>query len=296
MPHRLGSHALYLGLRGFLEVGGRLPPGLTRALGRCLGHTALRLSSKYRTRIRTHLAIAFPELDRSKRVALASDNARHFGTMLAEIAWLWRASPQDVESVCSIDGEEHLLRALEGGRGALMIGAHCGNWELLSARISVAGIPLSVPVRQLDEPHLERLATSIRTRFGAEVWPRGPSVGRRLTRALADNRVVGLLIDQDIGDIPGVFVPFFGRPAWTPTGAAMLSLRRRCPVIPAFIHRCPDGTHRLEIQPPLPTPSTGSAESRIEELTAASTARIERQVRAHPEQWVWTHRRWRTQP
>ncbi|MEE8466883.1 MAG: lysophospholipid acyltransferase family protein, partial [Planctomycetota bacterium] len=128
------------------------------------------------------------------------------------------------------------------------------------------------------------------------VWPRGPDAARRLIRALAKNRVVGLLIDQDIGDIPGVFVPFFGRPAWTPTGAAMFALRRRCPVIPAFIHRCPDGTHRLEIQPPLTIPSTGSAQSQIAELTAASTACIERQIRAHPEQWVWSHRRWRTRP
>ena len=136
----------------------------------------------------------------------------------------------------------------------------------------------------------------MRDRFGAETWPRGPEVGRHLSRALKNNRVVGLLIDQDIADIPGVFVPFFGRPAWTPTGAATLALRRRCPVIPAFIHRCPDGTHKLEILPPLPKPTTGSLESQVEQLTAASTACIERQVRAHPTQWVWTHRRWRTRP
>jgi len=296
MTHRFASHALYLGLLGFLEVGSRVPPRLTRSLGRGLGQAAFRLSSKYRNRIRAHLEIAFPELDPSDRDAITADSARHFGTMLAEIAWLWRASPQDVESMCAIDGAEHLVTALEQGRGAMMITAHCGNWELLSARISVAGIPLSAPVRQMDEPRLDRLVTSMRTRFGTEICPRGPDVGRRLIRALHNNRVVGLLIDQDIGDIPGVFVPFFGRPAWTPTGAAMLALRRRCPVIPAFIHRCPDGTHRLEIQPPLPTPTAGSPELQIKELTAAATWSIEQQVRAHPEQWVWTHRRWRTVP
>ncbi len=296
MAHHLRGNALYLGLRSFLGVGSRLPPGLTRALGRSIGRTALRFSSRNRARLRTHLEIAFPELDRSDRDAIMWASARHFGLLLAEVAWLWRASPDDVESFCELEGAEHLLGALEGGRGAMMITAHCGNWELLTARLPVGGIPLTGAVRQLDEPRLDRLVTSMRTRFGTEIVPRGPAAGRRLARALTRNRVVALLIDQDIRDVPGVFVPFFGRPAWTPSGAAMLALRLRCPVIPAFIHRRPDGTHRAEVHPPLPLPTTGSLESRIEELTAASTACIEKQIRAHPEQWVWMHRRWRTQP
>jgi KDO2-lipid IV(A) lauroyltransferase len=108
--------------------------------------------------------------------------------------------------------------------------------------------------------------------------------------------VVGLLIDQDIRNIPGVFVPFFGRPAWTPSGAAMLSIRMRCPMIPGFIHRRPDGSHHVQIHPPLEIPADGTLEDKIQELTASATAVIERQIRAHPEQWVWMHRRWRTQP
>jgi KDO2-lipid IV(A) lauroyltransferase len=117
-----------------------------------------------------------------------------------------------------------------------------------------------------------------------------------LLAALARNRVVGLLIDQDIGDIPGVFVHFFGRPAWTPSGAASLALHRRCPIVPAFAHRRADGSHVVEVHPPLPEPAPGPKEDRVAELTAAATAAIERQVRAHPEQWVWLHRRWRRQP
>jgi KDO2-lipid IV(A) lauroyltransferase len=67
-------------------------------------------------------------------------------------------------------------------------------------------------------------------------------------------------------------------------------------MIPGFIHRRADGSHHVQIHPPLDIPTEGSLEEQIQELTAAATTAIERQVRAHPEQWVWMHRRWRTQP
>ncbi len=151
-------------------------------------------------------------------------------------------------------------------------------------------------VRELKEPRIDGIVNSLRSRFGTEVVRRGPAAGRQLARALGRNRVIGLLIDQDIRDVPGVFVPFFGRPAWTPSGAATLAVRMRCPMVPGFIHRLPDMTHHIQLQPAIEVPTSGSVEDRVQELTAAATAAIECQIRAHPEQWVWMHRRWRTQP
>jgi KDO2-lipid IV(A) lauroyltransferase len=288
--------ALYLVLKSFLEVGGRLPFGLTKALGPRISGAALRLMKKSRRRIRAHIETAFPELDDPQRDTIMVGCSRHFGLMLAEVARLWRSPPEQVEAMCEIEGMEHFQRALEDGRGAMFATAHCGNWELLSARLPIAGVPLISAVRELDNPRIDRLVTASRTRFGTEIFPRGPAAGRHIARALAGNKVCGLLIDQDIRDVPGVFVPFFGRPAWTPSGAAMLAIRMRCPLIPGFIHRRTDGTHRVEIFPPLTTPTAGTLEDQVRELTAAATAAIERQIRAYPEQWVWMHRRWRRQP
>jgi KDO2-lipid IV(A) lauroyltransferase len=296
MPSRAGSFVLYASLRSFLGVGGRLPLTLTRPIGQALGRTAIALLPRSRKRIRTHLEIAFPDLDQSQRRAIEHGSARHFGLMLAEVAWLWHARPQDVENMCVLEGVENFFEALEGGHGVIFTTGHCGTWEILSARLPIAGVPLTTAARQLDDPRLDRLVTELRSRFGTEIIVRGPAAGKKMIRSLAGNRVNALLIDQDIRDIPGVFVPFFGRPAWTPSGGAMLAIRRGCPVVPGFIHRRPNGTHKAEIHPPLPIPIDGSLEDRVAELTASATAFIERQIRAHPEQWVWMHRRWRTQP
>ena len=98
-----------------------------------------------------------------------------------------------------------------------------------------------------------------------------------------------MLIDQDT-KVEGVFVEFFGRPAWTPVGAAELALRFDAAVLPTFIERRADGSHRAVIHPELPLPTDPTA------ATALMSAAIEAQIRAHPEQWVWLHRRWRRRP
>jgi KDO2-lipid IV(A) lauroyltransferase len=296
MTSPAGSFALYASLRSFLAVGGALPLTISRPIGMVLGRTALAVLPRSRRRIENHLEIAFPDLEPAQRRHIVRGSSRHFGLMLAEVAWLWHAQPHDVEKFCVLEGVDNFFNALERGHGVIFATAHCGTWELLSARLPIAGVPLTTAARQLDDPRMDRLVTAMRSRFGTEVILRGPSAGKRMIRALAGNRVAALLIDQDIRDIPGVFVPFFGRPAWTPSGGAMLAIRRGCPMVPGFIHRRANGTHKAEIHPPLPIPTEGSLDDRVEQLTASATAVIEQQIRSHPEQWVWMHRRWRTRP
>ncbi len=292
LKHDLG----YYPFRALLGLGSRLPLTLLRPMGLLGGRLALAMAKRDRARALEHLAIAFPQLDPAERRRLLHRTANHLGLMLAEVIWLWRASEAEVEALCSAEGFEHLERALEADRGAVLITGHCGNWEMLNARLGVGGIPMTIAVREVYDPRINDLATALRARFGTEVVLRGRTAGRQLAEALSRNRVLGLLIDQDIRSVPGVFVPFFGRPAWTPSGAAMLAIRKDVPVVPAFVHRLPDGRHHAKVHPPLEPSAAGSLRERIEAMTTAATAAIERQIREHPEQWVWMHRRWRTRP
>src|SRR5262249_7130710 len=105
---------------------------------------------------------------------------------------------------------------------------------------------------------------------------------------------LGILIDQDTR-VDGTFVPFFGRPAFTPTGAAALAQRTGAALLPAFISR--EGrVHRVTFEAPIFVEARGSREQTQRDYTALLTGRIERQIRLHPEQWVWVHRRFRTRP
>jgi KDO2-lipid IV(A) lauroyltransferase len=296
MLRQLRHDLLYYPFRAALEIGSRLPLAALRPLGRACGRLATLTASRSMRWSDAHIAQAFPEMDAAQRSQLLRAAGRHFGEMLAEVVWLWRASPSEVLQVCTVTGREHFDRALETGRGVVLTTGHCGNWEVLNAWIGSAGYPMTIAVREAYDPRIDRVASHLRSRFGPEVISRGAGAGRRLAEALHRSRIVGLLIDQDIRDIPSVFVPFFGRDAWTPSGAASLALATGCPIVPGFVHRTADRRHRIELLPPLTTPRTGDPERDVPALTAAATAAIEAQIRAHPEQWVWMHRRWRTRP
>jgi KDO2-lipid IV(A) lauroyltransferase len=194
-----------------------------------------------------------------------------------------------------VEGIEHLRSAMAQGKGALILTAHLGNWELLAASHVLTGFPLSVVVRLLDQPSLDRLVARFRARSLAELIDKRRAIAEVLS-ALRRQRMVGILLDQNASRREGVFVPFFGVPASTSKGLALLALKTGAPVVPIFIHREPDGRHRVIVDPAVPLPRTGNRERDLVEATAAFTRIIEAKVRRWPEQWLWIHRRWKTRP
>ena len=272
-----------------------LPLQALRSLGWLAGRAALPLARRDRGRALAHLARAFPEHDDAWRRALARRCAGHLGTVLGEVAWLWSASPDAVLARSEFVGLEHLTGGLHPDRGAILVTAHCGNWEWLNLALGASGILMTVAAREVYDPRLDEVARRLRGRFGGESALRGKGAGSKLVQAIRNGRVDGLLIDQDI-DAPGVYVDFFGRPAWTPTGAALLALRTRCPLVAGFATRLANGRMRLSFSEPIQTAPGADLDTDMARLTALLTAHIERQVRSHPEQWVWMHRRWKRQP
>ncbi len=285
----------YLGVRALLGGARAVPLPLLRALGRTLARLAFGFPGRDRGRARRHLAEAFPEQEPAWQRTVLRRCAGHLGALLGEVAWLWSAAPEAILARTEFVGLEHLTGALGAGRGALLVTGHCGDWEWLNLGLGAAGVPMTVAVREVYDPRLDEVVRRLRGRFGCESAMRGRGAGAKLLQALQRGRVIGLLIDQDI-DAPGAFIEFFGRPAWTPTGAALLALRTGCPVVTGFATRLPDGTMRLAFDPPVPLPAGDDPETDAARLTATLTARIERQIRMHPEQWVWMHKRWRRQP
>jgi len=283
-------------LRVILAIGGRLPLAVNRFLGRIVVRFAFLFLKRDKRRMREHMAIAFPENDEKEMRRLMRRCTDHFGQVLGEVAWLWGADAAEVERLVEIEGLEHISEELAKGRGGILITGHIGNWELFNARMAIAGIPYMLAVRELDDPRMNKIVTGLRTKFGTKVIQRGQSAGTQLSKNLSIGEGVGLLIDQDIPKIPGVFVPFFGHLARTPSGAATLALRQKCAMVSGFIHRKPDGTHKIIIGRPFDVPTEGKLRARVEKMTADATAAIEWHVRAWPEQWVWMHRRWRTRP
>ncbi|HEV8580245.1 MAG TPA: lysophospholipid acyltransferase family protein [Thermoanaerobaculia bacterium] len=281
---------LNAGLRLCASTLGRLPWPASQRVGRAIGFCAWHLSRRDRRRTLDHLALAYPEMAERQRRRLGCDCFRHHGTTLGECLHLFHRDCAFVGSVVEVRGWEEIERAQRMDRPILILTGHCGNWELLAAAINCRGLGMAVVARPLDEPNQQRMLAGLRTRFGTPTIARGSEgAARQLLGTLRRGGALGMLIDQDT-KVDGVWVSFFGRLAFTPVAAAKIALRQRTAVIPAFIERRPDGSHLATFHPALELPDDPT------EATALMTARIEEQVRRHPEQWVWMHRRWRRQP
>lgn len=280
---------------GLLRAGSRASLTTLRRVGQTIAALVWSLAWRDRRRARVHLQASFPDQSRGRIRDTQRELARHLGSLLGEMIWLWSATPQAILERTSIVGLEHLTNALDAGQGTVLVTGHCGNWEWLNLALGAAGVPMTVAAREVFDPRLDQLARVLRGRFGADTVLRGDRAGQKLVQALRRGRVAGLVIDQDI-QAPGVFVEFFGRPAWTPSGAALLAVRLQVPVVTAFCTRERDGGMELVVSPPRPPVHTNAAETAAAQLTAELTAAIEQQIRSTPAQWVWFHRRWRRQP
>ena len=284
--------ALARAIGGFSRALGALPMPAALAVGRGLGTAAHALLATPRRLAVAHMGLAFPELDLATRRRLVRETFRHAGQAFAELS-LFETILRRPDYV-RLEGVEALDTALARGRGAIAVTGHVGNWELLAAWAAAIGYPITVVVRRVNDLRFHSLIVRFRAAAGVEVLVRDdPRFVAAVGDALRRNRVVAMLIDQDTRGA-GVFVPFFGRPAHTPPGAALLALRARVPVVTVFIERRPESGHLVRVSP-VPAELPRGREG-VRELTARLTAAIEAQIRRSPAEWVWWHERWRKQP
>jgi KDO2-lipid IV(A) lauroyltransferase len=274
---------------------GALPVDAGLRVGRGLGLAAHRLLAAPRRLALEHVRLAFPELDERARRGLVRATFAHAGESFVELA-LWPKLEHRDDFIVA-EGLGLADAAVAEGRGCIAVTGHTGNWELLAAALG-ARYPLTVVARRVNDTRFDALVVRFRKAVGIEVLARDvPDLLVRIRAALANGRVVAFLIDQDTR-ASGVFVPFFGRPAHTPAGAAVLALRARVPVLTAFIERRAEGGHRIRVaNVPLTVDATPTGgRTSVVELTARLTAAIEAQIRRAPAEWVWWHERWRRQP
>ena len=286
------GYGLFVTIRALL---GLLPAGARLRAGEIAGSLAFRLAGTERRRALDHLAMAFGQdrpREELKRIAL--ENFRNLGRSAAELCGLWGGGhPERVLKLFEADeGRAKFGEVLAAGRGAVGVTAHMDNWELLGAWAPAAGIPLTVVARRLYFEKYDRLAVGMRRRFGMEVVYQDESP-RKLLRALRAGHLLAVLADQDVRRLDGVFVPFLGRPAYTPTGPVSLALAAKAPLILAYTVRIGRRRHRLVVEGPIEFDRTDKRKALLEG-TRAWTALLEEAIRRHPEQWVWFHRRWRT--
>ena len=226
---------------------------------------------------------------------------RHFGILGVEFLRMKIMSDEMMREKFSPggwEGIEHLQEELGQGRGAIVFSGHIGNWEMVIRRMAIdfPGRTHTV-IRPIKNPVVHEFVEQHRLAYGGGSSILSSLGARPLVRAISSGKILNVVIDQSAVAEEGEFVPFFGRLACTYSSLARLSLCLKIPVIPALSYRLPDGTHhRAFFAPPIRPLLDIPKDEAVHTLTALYTKFLEEAIRAHPEQWIWMHRRWKTRP
>jgi KDO2-lipid IV(A) lauroyltransferase len=275
---------------------GALPRRVARAIGAALGALAFPLTRRLRRTGERNLQIAYPESDAPWRSRILRQLYRNLGLHLAEFCLMSRYTADSTRSFIGYSGLEHYLAARDQGKGVLVVTGHLGLWELSSFYHSLMGYPMSMVIRRLDNPLVDRLVNSIRCLHGNTVLHKD-DFARGLLGAMRRGETVGILMDTNMTPPQGVFVDFFGTPACTASGLARVAVRTEAAVLPGFLTwREEEKKYVLEFGERLELECTGDDEQDMVTNTQICTAAIEAWVRRYPEQWLWVHRRWKTRP
>lgn len=272
----------------------RLPRAWALALGRGLGRLWSDLDARHVRIAADNLRASFPHWDEARVLRTARAVYVHFGATLVDLLWLGRRPPAELLALVDVEGREHVDAATAGETGALMLTGHFGNWEIAGLFHGGRFGGIGVVARPLDNPALDARLCALRARTGNTVIYKERAL-QQVLRSLREGKSVAILIDQNV-NAGGVFVDFFGRPAATTTVAAALALKTGAAIVPGFAELKPDGRYLMRYAAPVRFAPSGDRQADLLALTQRLTALIESVVRERPEQWLWLHRRWKTQP
>lgn len=265
------------------------------AVGAFIGGLGWRPLGIRAARVERTIRACFPEFDAARVRQVARESYRGLGRVAIESIVLSRASREEVLAAFTEPvGHELLVEGLAGGKGVILVAGHIGNWELSAAWMTARGHPIDAIAMHMMNPLSDEFFRRTRERLGMRVIFDDEAV-RRIPRALREGRAVGFLSDQSAKGLASTFVPFFGRPARTPRGAAVFALRDDLPMIFIAAIRGPDGRYAAHFER-VPLVRTGDRERDVEATVVRYTQVLERYVRKYPEQYFWQHRRWKGQP
>lgn len=261
-------------------------------LGKQLGLFAYRVDARRRRYAERNLCIAYGEaLPLAERNALIRHTFQHWGKCTIEFLRSPGLDTNQMDALVStVEGREYLDQVRALGTGFIIVTGHLGNFEFLGRWLAAQGVPSTVVVREPGDPAFSAYIRGMREYKGNVALPRGTTTARDLLAILRRKAVLTLGIDQNSGDL---FVPFFGIPAGTVSGPALLALRTGVPLLSAFCVWEPDDTYRIIFLPPLHAESTGDKEADIARTTTLLTALLEGVIRRFPDQWLWLHNRWK---
>jgi KDO2-lipid IV(A) lauroyltransferase len=281
---------------GLLHLCVMLPWSWGMALGRWLGRLGMRFSGRRIGIADTNLRLCLPELSAAERQTLIRRHFESMGMGIMDMGGCWWLSAQAVKDLVRVHGAEHARAAVAGDRGVIFLTAHFMSLEM-SARTLLWFGDVAPVYRPMRNPLVQKFVTDRRlwrmrkAYENPQVIPRDDV--RAMLRRLRSGKSLWFAPDQNFGHKYSLFSPFFGIPAATNTATSRLAAMTKARVVPfVLLHRTDGPGYDLHFEPAM----EGFGEGELQQDTDRMNLIFERWIRMAPEQYLWTHRRFKDRP
>lgn len=293
---RLKYTAIYWAVLSAIFVSRLMPRTWWLGFFGWIGRIVYRFPSRFKDLVITHLGMAFgKEKSTEEILALSKEVYVMLAKNGADVIRSWSVETlEQLQKFVIVEGKEHADRALAKGKGIIYFTGHIGAFELMISAMGLNGMPFLVVGTELKDERLNDIIVRFRNKHGSEPIQRGRETFK-LIKTLKSGGAVGMLIDQDT-KVKSRFVNFFGMPASTPVGAAVMAMKTGAAVVPALIHLGKDNLQHMVLYPEVEMVNTGDEEKDMVTNTQTLTTILEEAIRRNPAQWVWMHERWKTKP
>lgn len=290
---------LYLLARTAAWIFSLLPRTAALYAAKMLGGLSFSFVARQREKALAHLRMIFAK---EKTEAEIQSIARQvFENMAMTSAELLQFPKMNAEKAAEITDSAEAVKIYDKllalGKGLISMTAHIGNWELLAGIFGLKGYKGLVLARKIYYEPYNNWIVGLRNAVKVPTLYRDDS-SREILKRLAAGEIVGLLPDQDIDSLKGVFVPFFGKPAYTPVAPVRIALSTGAPMLPNFLIRQDVTRYKLVVGQPIFTESYKNIgrEEAVQKMTENWMSQFEKVIREYPGQWAWMHNRWKTTP
>jgi len=291
----LKNTIVYLAARAGLIFALFLPRPIGLWLFGSLARIVFLFPNREKQRTIEHLRLIFGKTWSHKKILTTAKNVyRSLGKNLFDAVYLSQASSTRFNALVKHDDLTPVKAAYDRGNGIMVIAAHIGCFEMLLHFFARHGFKCFAVGKQSFDPRLDNLIRSIRCGEDIDYMDRSESP-RKIIRGLQEGKAFGVLIDQDTR-VEGVFAPFLGLPAHTPSVPIRMAMRYKIPTVVATTLRMSDTTHYVYLSKVLEFANTGNFEADLVTNVTMANDLICKSIRKDPEQWVWMHRRWKTKP
>ena len=212
----------------------------------------------------------------------------NYGRILAEYPFLKDFRENKLEQFIKIEGIENLDQIKNNKKPVVFISGHFNNFELMAMQIEKYGINLAAIYRPLNNVFLNKTMERIRTKYICRNQIRkGKSGTRQILENLKKSNSIALMIDQRVTE--GIKIDFFGNLASTTTIPAQIIKKYQCDLVPIYIERLEKYNFKMYVSQPIVINSENSQE----EISKHLNKILEKMILKNPDQWIWTHNRWK---